>query len=165
MTRLTPDHVPPPGIAMPAYTPQDHGVGIVHIGVGAFHRAHQAVYTDDALSHVGGDWRIVGASLRSTGIADALNAQGGRYTVISRGNAGDHARIIASIASVIAASRTLSWAGVPLGATLGGTVGRSVGVDPVYLGASTALLLVAVVLTFNALWRHKVDVTIEPVDG
>ena len=40
-------------------------VGIVHFGVGAFHRAHQAVYTHDVLEKSGGDWRIIGVSLRS----------------------------------------------------------------------------------------------------
>jgi len=36
---------------MPRYVPEDHGIGIVHFGMGAFHRAHQAVMTDDALAH------------------------------------------------------------------------------------------------------------------
>ncbi len=66
------------------YDPQAHGVGVAHIGPGAFHRAHQAVYTDDALAAAGGDWRILGVSLRSTETADALNAQNGRYTLTIR---------------------------------------------------------------------------------
>ncbi len=111
MTRLSPGHKVPAGVATPAYDPENHGVGIVHLGVGAFHRAHQAVYTDDALAaqdgaDSGGDWRIAGVSLRSTAIADALNAQGGRYTLLTRGVEGSQARIIASIASVIAAAQT-----------------------------------------------------------
>src|SRR5690606_5238038 len=69
------------GVRRPAYLAQRHGVGIVHIGVGAFHRAHQAVYTDEALATAGGDWRIAGVSLRSTDIADALNPQDGLYTL------------------------------------------------------------------------------------
>lgn len=59
---------------------------------------------------------------------------------------------------VIAASRTISWAGVPLGAALGGTLGRTFGVDPVYLGSSLALLVVAAVLTLGAVWRHSAAV-------
>ncbi len=35
----------------PDYKPQDHKAGIVHLGIGAFHRAHQAVMTDEAGSH------------------------------------------------------------------------------------------------------------------
>jgi fructuronate reductase len=55
--------------------------GIVHLGLGNFHRAHQAVYTDAALAHSGGDWGIVGVASRSTAVADALVAQDFRYTV------------------------------------------------------------------------------------
>jgi len=98
------------GVRLPAYTPEDHGIGIVHLGVGAFHRAHQAVFTDDALAARdgnggGGDWRITGVSLRGTAIADALNPQNGLYTLLERGEAGTNARIVASIAGVIAATR------------------------------------------------------------
>lgn len=93
------------GIALPRYRPADHRAGIVHVGVGAFHRAHQAVYTDDALAAAGGDWRIRGVSLRSTETADALNPQNGLYTLIVRDAAGDRARVIGSIAHAIAAAR------------------------------------------------------------
>ena len=44
----------PAGIARPAYAPAGVGVGIVHLGIGAFHRAHQAIYTDEALARAGG---------------------------------------------------------------------------------------------------------------
>src|SRR5690606_14246668 len=71
----------PAAVARPSYDPAAHAAGIVHIGVGAFHRAHQAVYTGAALAAAGGDWRITGGSLRSTGIADALNPQDGLYTL------------------------------------------------------------------------------------
>ena len=90
---------------MPPYDPARHGHGIVHLGIGAFHRAHQACYTDAALAAAGGDWRIIGASLRSVELADALNPQNGLYTLIERGASGVRARVIGSIARVIAASR------------------------------------------------------------
>lgn len=112
----TANHMPEPGrldsldhvatdVQRPQYLRDDCRAGIVHIGVGAFHRAHQAVYTDDALASAGGDWRILGVSLRSTQVADALNAQNGLYTLIERGPHGPKARIIGSIASVIAGAR------------------------------------------------------------
>ncbi|PHP67681.1 D-mannonate oxidoreductase [Zhengella mangrovi] len=91
--------------ALPGYDPAAHGCGIVHLGAGAFHRAHQAVCTDDALARSGGDWRIVGVSLRGTGVADALNPQNGLYTLIERGAEGTRARVLASIDRVVAASR------------------------------------------------------------
>ena len=105
MARLTSLDQVSPGVALPRYRLGAHGCGIVHIGVGAFHRAHQAVYTDDALAAEGGDWRIIGISLRSTDIADALNAQNGLYTLIVRDAAGDRARVMGSIAHVVAAAR------------------------------------------------------------
>lgn len=59
---------------------------------------------------------------------------------------------------VIAASRTLAWAGIPFGAAVGGWLGDAIGVRPVYLGASLILLVVASLLTLTELWRHRVDV-------
>ncbi len=90
---------------LPGYNPSAHGCGIVHLGIGAFHRAHQAVYTDDALAAAGGDWRITGVSLRGTEIADALNPQNGLYTLIEQDSEGTRGRVVASIDRVIAASR------------------------------------------------------------
>lgn len=55
-------------------------IGIVHIGPGAFHRAHQAVYTDNA-SQYGGHWGICGVSMRSTGVRDELASQDNLYTL------------------------------------------------------------------------------------
>jgi fructuronate reductase len=89
----------------PAYDPSRHGHGIVHLGIGAFHRAHQADYTDAALASAGGDWRIVGASLRSVELADALNPQNGLYTLIERGASNLRAKLIGSVERVVAASR------------------------------------------------------------
>ncbi|MGN6537271.1 MAG: mannitol dehydrogenase family protein, partial [Mesorhizobium sp.] len=70
--------------------------GIVHIGIGAFHRAHQAVYTDAVLA--GGDlgWGIVGASLRSVDTRDALAPQDGLYTVAVRDGGGERLSVIGS---------------------------------------------------------------------
>ncbi|WP_380058317.1 mannitol dehydrogenase family protein [Falsihalocynthiibacter sp. SS001] len=87
------------------YTPSDHDVGIVHLGIGAFHRAHQAAYTDRVLAEIGGDWRITGVSLRSTQVADALNAQDGRYWLVTRSDQQGGApefREIGSVANVLA---------------------------------------------------------------
>ena len=89
--------------SLPDYTPENHSVGMVHIGVGAFHRAHQAAMTDDALAQYGGDWRILGVSLRSIDIAQNLNQQNGLYTLIERDGSNTGARVIASIDRVIAA--------------------------------------------------------------
>ncbi len=55
--------------------------GIVHIGLGAFHRAHQAVYTEAALRKHGGDWGIVAVAPRSTAVVTAVDDQDGLFSV------------------------------------------------------------------------------------
>lgn len=89
---------------IPQYDLTHHKVGIIHIGIGAFHRSHQAVYTDDALAKAGGDWRILGVSMRSKKSADALNPQNGLYCVVERSTHGDHVRVIGSIEKVLTLS-------------------------------------------------------------
>lgn len=92
-----------PGATRPDYDPAHHGTGIVHLGIGAFHRAHQAAYTDTALAVSGGDWRITGISLRSADVADRLNPQNGLYTLLERDASGTRAKVIASIDRVLVA--------------------------------------------------------------
>ncbi|WP_343117267.1 mannitol dehydrogenase family protein [Ostreiculturibacter nitratireducens] len=99
--RLTSPDGLPKGVR-PGYRPEDHAPGIVHLGLGAFHKAHQAVYTDDALAAEGGDWRIIGVSLRSTAPSEELTPQNGLYTIIERGAGGSSARVIGSIARALA---------------------------------------------------------------
>ena len=62
-------------------------VGIVHLGIGAFHRAHQAVYTADAVERAGGDWGILGVAQRRPAAVDALGPQDGLFSV-ARARAG-----------------------------------------------------------------------------
>ena len=70
-------------------------VRIVHLGLGNFFRAHQAWYTAHAPdAH---DWGIAAFTGRSTGLADALTAQGGLYTLIVRSAGGDAAEIVGSV--------------------------------------------------------------------
>ena len=57
--------------SLPAYDRRSAARGIVHLGVGNFHRAHQAVYTDDVLAQ-DPRWGIVGVSLRHADMRDAL---------------------------------------------------------------------------------------------
>lgn len=64
--------------------------GIVHLGLGNFHRAHQAVYTDAAVAAHGGDWGIIGVSSRSSAIPDAMHAQDMLYTVVEISPAGSN---------------------------------------------------------------------------
>jgi fructuronate reductase len=75
-----------PAAAKPPLDPRDLSVGIVHLGLGAFHRAHQAVYTQAAMATSGEhEWAICGVTQRSRGVLDDLEPQDGLYTVIERG--------------------------------------------------------------------------------
>ncbi|WP_314428019.1 mannitol dehydrogenase family protein [uncultured Microbacterium sp.] len=68
-----------PASATPLVAPT--AAGILHLGLGSFHRAHQAVYTAAALETAGGDWGIVGVASRSRSIVDAMHAQDMLYSV------------------------------------------------------------------------------------
>ena len=87
----------PPAVARPAYDPRSVDIGIVHLGIGAFHRAHQAIYTDDALAQKRGAWGICGVSLRSPDVRDRMTPQDGLYTAVEKSPAGVQRRIIGSV--------------------------------------------------------------------
>ena len=97
----------PPEVHRPAYERAAVTPGIVHLGIGAFHRAHQAVYTDDALAR-NASWGIVGASLRNAATRDALKPQNGLYTLSVRSGAGDRLRLIGSVLDVLVAEEQLA---------------------------------------------------------
>ncbi|MGN5373323.1 mannitol dehydrogenase family protein [Sphingomonas hankookensis] len=77
--------------------------GIVHIGPGAFHRAHQAAYVDAILPH-DPRWGISAVALNSTGVADALGPQDGLYTLALLGETVGH-RVIGSMVELLTAGR------------------------------------------------------------
>lgn len=95
----------PDTIRQPQYDRAAQKCGIVHFGIGAFHRAHQAVYTDDAMNAGDRDWAIAGVSLRSAGVADQLNPQDGLYTLSERSGQGTAIRLIGAVCEVLVASR------------------------------------------------------------
>ena len=103
----------PPAVARPAYAIDALRTGIVHLGIGAFHRAHQAIYTDDAIASAGGAWGICGVSLRSPDVRDRLMPQDGLYTAIEKSPAGVNRRIVGSVRDVLflpaAQSDVLDW--------------------------------------------------------
>jgi fructuronate reductase len=81
--------------------------GIVHLGLGAFARAHLCAYTEDALERDCGAWGITGVSLRNPDQRDRLKPQDGLYTLINRAPEGETARIIGCVTDVIAAAESL----------------------------------------------------------
>ena len=101
--RLRPDLLArlPAFVAAPRYARAAQRSRIVHLGVGAFHRAHQAAYTDAVLADGGHDWTIVGVSLRAPDVAAQLNPQQGLYTLIERSGSGERLRIIGALQHVL----------------------------------------------------------------
>src|SRR5262245_36751276 len=91
----------PSAVARPRYDRAATRIGIVHLGVGAFHRAHQAVYVDDLLADDPA-WAICGVSLNSSDVRTALQPQDGLYTLAMLGEQ-PTLRVIGSIREVLAA--------------------------------------------------------------
>jgi mannitol 2-dehydrogenase len=89
-----------PNIAVPKYRRSDLTAGIVHFGVGNFHRAHQAVYLDDLFNSGRDlDWAIVGAGVRAadTVVREKLEQQDWLTTIVEQEAHATHARVIGSM--------------------------------------------------------------------
>jgi mannitol 2-dehydrogenase len=86
------------GIPVPRYDRSALVSRILHVGVGGFHRAHMAAYTDE-VAVAGGDWGIRGIGLLDADrrMADALGGQDHLYTLIERDNEGSKPRVVGSI--------------------------------------------------------------------
>lgn len=98
MNRLSLATLPtlPATVQRPAFDPAAVMIGIVHLGLGAFHRAHQAVFTDDVLAH-DPRWGILGVSMKTPRATGALAVQDGLYTVLTKGSDGTSARVIGAL--------------------------------------------------------------------
>lgn len=90
-----------PGVARPSYDRGDIKAGIVHVGVGGFHRAHEAYYTDLLLEQTGSkDWGICGVGLREADrkMAEVLKSQDYLYSMLVKHPDGKtEAKVIGSI--------------------------------------------------------------------
>src|SRR5919199_1339052 len=84
----------PPGVSRPTYDRAALRPGIVHIGVGGFHRAHQAVYLDELARRGVSDWGVVGVGLHSRAIGEVLAAQDRLYLVVERAPDADRASVV-----------------------------------------------------------------------
>ncbi|RKR75190.1 mannitol dehydrogenase family protein [Frondihabitans australicus] len=105
MTRLTPAALPslPETVGTPDYPRDPASCGIVHFGVGAFHRSHEAMFLDRLFRHdhaAADAWGICGVGLLpgDAAMRDALGEQGHLYTLVTRAPDGTtEARVIGSI--------------------------------------------------------------------
>ena len=93
----------PAEVERPGYDRTAVRTGVVHLGIGSFHRAHQAVVFDDALRSGDLRWGVLGVSLRSPGVRDQLTPQDGLYSVIVRDGGSDRTRIIGAVQGVLVA--------------------------------------------------------------
>ena len=75
----------------------------MHLGLGAFFRAHGALYTAEAVESEGGDWGVIGVSLRSPDQRDRLAPQDFAYTALERGPEGPKARQVEIVRAVLVA--------------------------------------------------------------
>jgi mannitol 2-dehydrogenase len=88
----------PSWVAVPGYDRRSLTPSVVHIGVGGFHRAHQAVYFDD-LARLGfsTDWGIVGVGLHRPEMGQVLAEQDHLFAVVVRGADGDRVRVVGAL--------------------------------------------------------------------
>jgi fructuronate reductase len=90
---LATKHLLPAAVAREAGRGAD-GLRIVHLGLGAFARAHLAAYTQDSNRLAGEDWHIIGVSLKRPDMRDMLAPQDGLYTLVTRAPDGPHHELI-----------------------------------------------------------------------
>jgi fructuronate reductase len=93
-------------VRRPGYDRAELRTGIVHLGIGAFHRAHQAVLTETVLNAGDLAWGITAASLRSPETRDALAPQDNLYTLVEHDGEAEQAQIVGAITSLIVAPET-----------------------------------------------------------
>ncbi len=91
------------GVRLPEYDRATTRAGIVHLGVGAFHRAHQAWYTEAVMNRFGGDWRIIGVSLKRPVMREQLDPQDSLYSLVTCRDDEVECQIIGALADVLVA--------------------------------------------------------------
>lgn len=97
--------IPPARAWLPAYRRTEHEPGVVHLGLGAFHRAHQALVFDELLAQGDARWGILGVAMRSPEVAQTLRAQDGLYSVQIASAGGKSWRVVGSVWQTCVAAR------------------------------------------------------------
>ena len=103
MRRLSRSVLPelPPSVRQPHYDREGLKIGMAHIGVGAFHRCHQAEFIDDMLEARFGRWGVLGVNLTTPSLAELLTPQDCLYSRTLRQDALAETRIIGALREVI----------------------------------------------------------------
>ncbi|MDJ0825863.1 MAG: mannitol dehydrogenase family protein [Rhodobacter sp.] len=76
-------------------------IGVVHLGIGAFFRAFGVPWLEDVMAAAGGDWGVVGVSLRSAAVRDRLGPQDTAYHCLQRGSDGTELRRVTALRRVL----------------------------------------------------------------
>ncbi len=87
----------PTSIQTPAYSPQASAPGVLHLGLGAFHRAHQAMVFDQLLREGDRRWGIHGVGMTQAGLVNKLRAQDGLYAVRIAGTTGIQWQVLGAL--------------------------------------------------------------------
>jgi fructuronate reductase len=88
----------PVGVTGPAVDPRELTIGQVHLGLGAFHRAHQEVFTEDAIAASGDTrWGVLGVTQRSPRVVGQLDPQDDLYGVLTLGAHETSLRVVGSL--------------------------------------------------------------------
>ena len=95
----------PADVKKPAYNRSALSAGVVHVGLGAFHRAHQAPVFEKLIEQGDMSWGVAGASLRSAAIGDTLAAQDGLFSLFIEEDERRSASIIGTTLEVIVARK------------------------------------------------------------
>src|SRR3712207_2283077 len=93
----------PSEVSIPTYDRAALRPGIVHIGVGGFHRAHQAVYLDELARRGETGWGVIGIGLHSRATGEVLAGQARLYTVIGRAVAAARATVVGALTAYLSA--------------------------------------------------------------
>lgn len=91
-------------VRWPSFDPRMLKPGILHFGCGAFHRAHQNIFTQRAIDidgRAGRDWGVVGVSFRSNAVRKKLAPQDFLYTVLERGPDSASAEVVGVLRGII----------------------------------------------------------------
>ncbi len=92
--------LPRPDVRGPALVPAR--TGVVHLGLGAFHRAHQAVLTEDAAAVTGDDrWGVLGVTQRSPRVVEQLAPQDGLYGVLTLDTDRSDLRVVGALREAV----------------------------------------------------------------
>lgn len=157
--RLGPDTIDrlPDDVARPDYDRRAQAVGIVHLGLGAFTRAHQAVYTEAAMAGGDRDWAIAGVSLRSAGVRDALAPQDGLYTLTERSGDDERTSLVGAVRQMVVAPEAPAATAALLASASVRIVTLTITEKAYHRGADGLLDTDAVVAAGGTVYHHLAD--------